>query len=93
MAKLKKVLVESDGFVSHIFHDDSWQETELQEGQIIEEREMEYNEGRGWYEVGIPALPTDKERIKMLEDTILFLLGGMQDDLQFLIKYVDNETY
>lgn len=53
-------------------------ENPVPEGTIEEEREMGYDEERGWYEVGKPVLPTDKERIEMLEDTILFLLmGGM----------------
>lgn len=46
----------------------------LPEGVTIEKRDFEYDEGRGWYEVGVPQLLSDKERIQMLEDTILFLM-------------------
>lgn len=54
----------------------------LPEGAIIEEREFEYSEDRGWNEVGMPQVPSDKERIAMLENTILGLMdimtmGGM----------------
>lgn len=47
----------------------------LPEGATIEERDFEFSEDRGWHEVGSVAIPTDKERIEMLEDTINFLLG------------------
>lgn len=49
----------------------------LPDGAAEEEREMEYSEERGWFEIGKPQIPTDKERIEMLEDIILFLLGEM----------------
>lgn len=52
-------------------------ENPLPDGAMEEQREMKYTEERGWHEIGKPVLPTDKERIEMLEDTILFLLGGM----------------
>lgn len=43
-------------------------------GATEEEREFEQIDG-GWYEVGIPKLLNQEERIGMLEDTINFLLG------------------
>ena len=44
-----------------------------------EEREFEYSEDRGWFEVGIPNEPTQQERIKELEDMVLYLImnGGI----------------
>ncbi|MFT9496602.1 hypothetical protein [Anaerosolibacter sp.] len=47
----------------------------LPDGAVEEERDFEYNEDKGWYEVGTISLPTQEERIAMLEDTINFLLG------------------
>lgn len=53
-----------------------WESAEpMPEGATIEEREMEYTVEYGWREVGHVPLPTDKERIEMLEETINFLLG------------------
>lgn len=48
----------------------------LPTGAIIEEREFEYSEERGWREVGVLPLPTDKERIDMLENMMLIMLEG-----------------
>lgn len=49
----------------------------LPEGATIEQRDFEYSDDRGWYEVGTVEPPSVQERIDMLENTILFLLGGM----------------
>ena len=51
----------------------------LPEGATEENRDFEYNEERGWYEVGKPNEPTSDEQIKELEEMVLFLMlnGGM----------------
>jgi hypothetical protein len=48
------------------------------EGTTTEERNVEYDADRGWYEVGMVALPTIEERMRITEDWILDkMLGGV----------------
>ena len=49
----------------------------MPEGAVIEERDFEYDEDRGWYEVGTYPEPTAQERIEALEAALLeVVLGG-----------------
>ena len=49
----------------------------MPEGAVIEERDFEHDEDRGWYEVGTYPEPTAQERIEALEAAILeVILGG-----------------
>lgn len=54
---------------------------QLPEGATIEERDFEYDEDRGWYEVGTPRELTEIDKLKISQaeqfETILELLGGM----------------
>lgn len=90
MSELKKVLVDADSFVSNIFHDDSWQEIELEEGQILEDREMEFTEENGWREV--KSLDDIKhEKISELDlacrNTILGQFKASIDDVEYKFSY------
>ncbi|WP_050613332.1 hypothetical protein [Bacillus testis] len=70
---MKKVIV-LNGMIINV---GEWESSEpMPEGAVIEEREMEYNEDRGWFEMGELALPTDKKRIEMLENMILMVMEG-----------------
>lgn len=49
----------------------------MPEGAVIEERDFEHDEDRGWYEVGTYPEPTAQERIEALEAALLeVVLGG-----------------
>ena len=57
--------------------DDLNGENPMPEGAVIEERDFEYDEDRGWYEVGTYPEPTAQERIEALEAALLeVVLGG-----------------
>lgn len=47
----------------------------IPQGATTEQRDMEYDENRGWYEVGTAETPSIEERLKSAEDTITMLLG------------------
>ncbi len=83
---IKKVLVESDGFVSNIFHDDSWQELELQEGQSLEDREYEQYDG-GWYPLGQKPL-TEAEKLKLENAELKEQLVRVDTDLSLFMDFV-----
>lgn len=48
----------------------------LPQGATEENRDFEYTEERGWFEVGKITEPTEKERVDMLENIILTLMEG-----------------
>lgn len=70
---IKKVAL-LNGRIEHIYHDEN--DKLVIENAVIEKREMEFSEERGWYEVGTPTLPTEKERLDMLENMILLMMEG-----------------
>lgn len=70
---MKKVAI-LNGRIEHVYHDDK--DKHVIENATIKELDMEYSIERGWYEVGKLPLPTDKERINMLENIILMMMEG-----------------
>lgn len=50
----------------------------LPDGSTIEQRDVEYDVDRGWYEVGTLSAPTLEQRLQATEDMLLtMMLGGM----------------
>jgi hypothetical protein len=50
----------------------------LPEGATTEQRDMEYDPDRGWYEVGTVPTPNIEERTQLVENWILEqILGGL----------------
>ena len=47
----------------------------LPEGATVEQRDFEYDEDRGWYEIGTSVALTTEERLKATEDAIVALMG------------------
>jgi hypothetical protein len=47
----------------------------LPEGATVEERDMEYDADRGWYEVGTVSAPTESDRISAVESALLSMMG------------------
>lgn len=47
----------------------------LPEGAVTEQRDFEYDEDRGWYEIGTSVALTTEERLKATEDAIVALMG------------------
>lgn len=72
----KKVIILGGKIINVGDWDDLGDGKPLPEGAVIEEREMEYSEEFGWRELGFTPAPSDEERIAMLEEAIIFLLGG-----------------
>ena len=70
---MKKVAI-LNGRIEHIYHDEN--DKGVIDNAVIEEREMECSEERGWYEVVAPTLPTERERLDMLENMILLMMEG-----------------
>lgn len=79
VSEIKTCVFDSNGKLINIGPwDDLGGQNPLPEGAYTEEREVEYDPERGWYEVGTVATPTDKERIRIIENALLeILLGGM----------------
>lgn len=47
----------------------------MPEGTTIENRDFEYDQDKGWYEVGTSNPPTAEERLAALELAMLALMG------------------
>lgn len=57
---------------------DDRQTNPFPEGATIEQRDVEYDPDRGWYEVGTLPLPTADDRLSSMETALLeLLLGGL----------------
>lgn len=74
---MKKCVVLNEKIINIGEWDDLNGENPMPEGAVIEERDFEYDEDRGWYEVGTYPEPTAQERIEALEAALLeVVLGG-----------------
>ena len=50
----------------------------LPDGATVEQRELEFDPDRGWYEVGTSLPPTPEERLATMESALMeLLLGGL----------------
>lgn len=74
---MKKCVVLNEKIINIGEWDDLNGENPMPEGAVIEERDFEYDEDRGWYEVGTYPEPTAQERIEAIEAALSeVVLGG-----------------
>ncbi|WP_273483566.1 hypothetical protein [Desulforamulus ruminis] len=69
---IKECVFDSSGKLINIgLWDDQGSANPLPEGAYSENREVAYSPDSGWYLVGEPKMPTDKERLEALEEALL----------------------